>query len=400
VTSADVERARWRATEAQARAERRRRDAGLSLSNHAAKAALVAQFWDSVGRLDLAAAHVTRALKFEAAAASYDSQARDRGTGDPSTSTELGSRSAHHDGVLFGSEQELVEAATPWLAEASAAGDLVVLGCTAAVNRAVVDAFGRPGGISYLPTAVMYKNAVTTIDYLRRFSRRQLSSGASGVRLLIQPDFGDGPLSWDEWRQFEAICNRAWRNQPVRMLCAYDTRVVPDAVLGTAELTHPHLLRDGAREANWCFVEPSELLRLTGPEPDVREVDPALWIKDVRTLHGMRQRLRDLLDRGHIRAEVSAEFVQVVNELASNGVLHGAPPVSVRVWLFPDRLVCAVTDQGAGFAGPLDPVEYDVGSSPGPGLGLHLARHLCDDAVAIRNEEGFTVRVVKNLWAP
>ena len=41
-----------------------------------------------------------------------------------------------------------------------------------------------------------------------------------------------------------------------------------------------------------------------------------------------------------------------VHEVASNGLRHGEPPVTVRVWLGPGRVVCTVTDRGHGFDDP------------------------------------------------
>ena len=37
-----------------------------------------------------------------------------------------------------------------------------------------------------------------------------------------------------------------------------------------------------------------------------------------------------------------------VHEVVANGLRHGEPPVTVRVWFARGRVVCTVTDRGAG----------------------------------------------------
>lgn len=37
-----------------------------------------------------------------------------------------------------------------------------------------------------------------------------------------------------------------------------------------------------------------------------------------------------------------------VSEAVTNGICHGRPPIRVRLWAAPNRVVAAVTDQGDG----------------------------------------------------
>jgi anti-sigma regulatory factor (Ser/Thr protein kinase) len=193
------------------------------------------------------------------------------------------------------------------------------------------------------------------------------------------------------------MCNRAFAGLPVHNTCSYDTRATPDVVLATAELTHPYLHRGGVRGTNPSYIDPTELLRLPTTDTEAPPVDPALCITDGHDLGQVRARLRNLLSGHFVREPAATELVHVVHELVCNGVLHGAPPVSVRVWLPLGRVVCAVTDLGAGFDGSGEHVK--LGSDPqlAPGMGLRLVRGLSDDITAARNAEGFTVRVVKDL---
>jgi len=76
-------------------------------------------------------------------------------------------------------------------------------------------------------------------------------------------------------------------------------------------------------------------------------------------------------------------------------VRHGEPPVTVRAWLAPGRVVCTVTDRGAGFDDPFAGYLRGTGEEiPEGQFGLWLARQLCHEVVMSRTPEGFTARLV------
>jgi anti-sigma regulatory factor (Ser/Thr protein kinase) len=83
------------------------------------------------------------------------------------------------------------------------------------------------------------------------------------------------------------------------------------------------------------------------------------------------------------------EIALAVNEIATNAVLHGRPPATLRIWAGDAELTCEVSDAGDGIkdplAGQLAPAPDAVG-----GRGIWLARMLCE-AVEIRNGAGCTV---------
>jgi anti-sigma regulatory factor (Ser/Thr protein kinase) len=83
------------------------------------------------------------------------------------------------------------------------------------------------------------------------------------------------------------------------------------------------------------------------------------------------------------------EVVLAVNEIATNAVIHGGPPSTVRAWSLEDEIVVEVTDGGDGIgdvdAGRIAPLPGQIG-----GRGLWLTRRLCDD-VQVRNEDGCVV---------
>jgi anti-sigma regulatory factor (Ser/Thr protein kinase) len=83
------------------------------------------------------------------------------------------------------------------------------------------------------------------------------------------------------------------------------------------------------------------------------------------------------------------EVVLVVNEIATNAVVHGGPPSTVRAWTLDDEIVVQVADAGEGIrdvdAGRIAPLPGQIG-----GRGLWLTRRLCDD-LEVRNDGGCIV---------
>jgi anti-sigma regulatory factor (Ser/Thr protein kinase) len=106
-------------------------------------------------------------------------------------------------------------------------------------------------------------------------------------------------------------------------------------------------------------------------------------------------RLRRLVVEAALGAELPREradrLAVAVNEIATNALVHGRPPATLRIRRERDRLVCEVSDRGAGIkdalAGRLRPSPDALG-----GRGLWLARQLCDE-VEIRHGVGCTVSV-------
>jgi len=90
------------------------------------------------------------------------------------------------------------------------------------------------------------------------------------------------------------------------------------------------------------------------------------------------------------------ELALAVNEVATNAIVHGAPPASLRIWARAREIVFEVTDAGPGIhdarAGRKRPAVDSLG-----GRGLWLARRLCD-AIEIGNGTGCTVTM--HAFAP
>ena len=92
------------------------------------------------------------------------------------------------------------------------------------------------------------------------------------------------------------------------------------------------------------------------------------------------------------------DFLLAVDEMTSNAVRHGLPPVSLRLWIGGDRIVCVIGDGGPGWDDPFagyGPAHGDDLSRGG--MGLWLARQLCDHVDIEHGDGGVRVRLTTRL---
>ncbi len=180
-------------------------------------------------------------------------------------------------------------------------------------------------------------------------------------------------------------------------LCVYDARDTSDEVLADVRRVHSHLVGPaGEDRPNSEYLAPEAFLEdwsrtaadaLEAGAPDVVSNDPT-------PADGRRAVTT-------VAAEASLDpdgLVSAVSELLANASEHGRPPVTLRVWSRPGRVVVTVTDAGPGpsdpFVGLLSP---DVDSVHG--RGLWIAHHMCSLLSISSSDDGCVVRMVADADA-
>jgi anti-sigma regulatory factor (Ser/Thr protein kinase) len=124
----------------------------------------------------------------------------------------------------------------------------------------------------------------------------------------------------------------------------------------------------------------------TGPRYECEISRPA----ELRTVRaGLRTWLPDALAGPDEGGDVVDTLLLAVDELASNGLRHGAVPVWVRAACLPEGLLVDVSDEDPDH-GPEPAVDRDPARG---GMGLHVVAHLT-------GERGWTVTGSrKHVWA-
>ena len=305
-----------------------------------------------------------------------------------------------HAALLYGSSEELLSAAVPFLDEGLAAGEAALLACSEDHNQLLADALPPNRRLIPIQRHDIYTRPEHAVSSYRRLVKRQTEVGIARVRLVGEVSYGPDSEHWEQWTRVEAIVNVALATLPLWSVCAYNTRAVPHVIQDGTMQAHPLLLTTDGTVANDRYLQPAMILRRAGdngPRP-IEATPPTLHLHDLtnpNALPRLRQQLRAAVRTVGRHEQREVDFVAAMCEMISNGFRHGRAPLDVRLWNTPSLLLGTVTDHGDGFddplAGYLPPDTADVGA------GLWLARHSCDTLEPFRSPDGFTVRIATRL---
>jgi anti-sigma regulatory factor (Ser/Thr protein kinase) len=215
---------------------------------------------------------------------------------------------------------------------------------------------------------------------MRRLGEQRAPGSGARVRVVGEVDFGPTERRWLEWQRYEAVINDALSGWPLWGLCLFDTQRLPDPLLEVARRTHSYVATPAGRRENPAYTDPADYLRsLPVPPEPLEATPPALLVRQVADFVRVRREVSAELAHLTAHREAVEDFLLAVDEMTSNAVLHGRPPVTLRLWTSADRIVCSISDGGAGWDDPFagyGPAHGDDLSRGG--MGLWLARQLCD----------------------
>jgi anti-sigma regulatory factor (Ser/Thr protein kinase) len=306
-----------------------------------------------------------------------------------------------HVAAFIASDEELLSAALPFLDEGLRAGDLTVLSCSPRTQELIEDARGgRTEGVVVDPRPSLWNTRPPdALASARELLARAAETGSGRLRVLGEVPFGTDPRVRRESERWEAAINRLLAGQPVSALCLFDSRHLPADVLAAARATHNEIVVDGRRVPNRQFRDPADYLSaLPTPREAVEDLPPVLALDDASSLVALRRALTAALDAAVPQREQFEDLHLAVSEVAANAFRHGVRPVSARIWTDGGTLVCTITDRGRGFSDPMAGFQPAHGEDLSRGgMGLWLARKLCDHVDLLLGPAGFTVRLSTRL---
>ncbi|MGY1666094.1 anti-sigma factor RsbA family regulatory protein [Geodermatophilus sp. SYSU D00696] len=305
-----------------------------------------------------------------------------------------------HDAFLYDDPTQLADVAARFLGEGLAAGEAAVVATGPRTTGMIRDALDDHPHLRVLDRSEVYRGRTpAVITSLRRLADRCAADGVDRIRVVGETDFGTTEQNRYEWQRYEAVVNVALADRPLWGLCVFDARRLPEPVLESARRTHPHLVTAAGRTANPGYVDPAAFLRdLPAPPEPLEQSRPRLVARDVTDFIGLRHAVAAELATLDGPQETVEDLLLAVDEMTSNAVRHGRPPVDLELWTDRERVVCRITDRGPG---PADPYA-GYGPAHGEdlsrgGMGLWLARQLCDHVHVARTATGTSVRLVTRL---
>ncbi|XVU28315.1 anti-sigma factor RsbA family regulatory protein [Actinoplanes sp. CA-054009] len=312
-----------------------------------------------------------------------------------------GHQGCFHEAAFYDSDQAFLDVVVPFLVGGLEAGEPVVASFSRHHRALVTEALGPGNGIRHVDTELQYARPASAIDRYRRMLRGYGNAGPGQVRLTGEVPHPGVGVPWEWWARYEAAVNRAFEDFPVWGLCPYDTRIIPDQVLEDVRRTHPYVAEGAEHAVNPGFVAPETFL--AGRRAAWR--DPLENGPPVATFHDpFPAQVRAAITRVGRSTSLPENDVRGLvlgaSEAVSNAILHGAPPVTVRLWAAPERMVVAVTDTGDGPDAPFVGLFPTSAAAARGGLGLWLAFQACGLVTLGHGPDGFTIRLVAGRAEP
>ena len=317
--------------------------------------------------------------------------------------------SGTHRALIGASDDELIDGTLAFVGAGLDVGEPVVIACTDPTAELLQKALADRPHVVWADWGDVYGNGpAAAITAVRRLGERHRTASAAIVRVVLEPFAGPDRDSWREWQRYDAVLDHQLDEaeflgeQPLLVMCLCDRRRVPEPLVDAARATHPFLQVDSQDEPNPDHVPADRYLTtLPVPAEPLEATEPLVGVNSVRDLRALR---RDLASRA-ADASLPAgsepaleDFLLAVDEMTTNALRHGRPPVDLRLWADENRLVCTITDRGAGLQDPFigyGPAHGDDLSLGG--MGLWLARQLCDHVDITVADDGVRVRLTTAL---
>jgi anti-sigma regulatory factor (Ser/Thr protein kinase) len=298
-----------------------------------------------------------------------------------------------HEALLYSGEQQFLAGVVPFIRDALAAGDPVVVAVdTDKIRLLAAELAGDAGRVHFADMREVGANPARLIPAWREFVEANAAPGTRiwGVGEPIWAGRSDAELV--ECQRHESLLNLAFADAgPLSFLCPYDTGGLEAGVIAEAHRSHPSVVRRGTLRRSESFRgTEAAAAPFSDPLPE-----PPGPVRVCRFAAGDLADVRRLVARHARAAGLSAprcdDLVLAVNEVASNSVRHAGGRGTLRIWSERDVLVCEVRDGGRlddPLAGRRRPDFGGVG-----GHGLWITNQLCD-LVQLRSlADGTAVRM-------
>ena len=365
--------------------------------------------------LERPAAHVRRVIRM----AGWD-------TADSFRSTAPDFR---HQACVYGSDQEFLAMALPFVEEGFRRGEPVLAATTSANLELLSEALGgRADRLDFAETAYFGRRPPQRVAAFERYWRHTAAhagSAANGngprhVRIIAEPVWaGRSRAEAAAWKQMESQLNALLTDTNIWMICPYDARIASPDVLADALRTHPQRIDGTGISVSDDYLEPVHF-RALSPAAAPLEPPPARaarlsWSSPAPGSAELRGFVADhatLLGLERERAELLVLAVAEVARLLAHAAAETEEPVvaapfaegfpcsngSVAIWSKARTVSVELTQPGprpadSALDDPTLGYRLPRPDGPQPGEGLWLARQICESVEVRTSDTGCTVRM-------
>ena len=295
-----------------------------------------------------------------------------------------------HEALLYAGDDGFLEGTLPWIRDAVAAGEPILVVVSAArIARLREELGAQAESVTFADMADVGANPARIIPAWRAFVEAHAGQGRRlrGIGEPVWPQRSADELV--ESQRHEALLNLAFAGaEDFWLLCPYDVDALDSDVIAEAHRSHPTVVAgDEARRSDVYegldAVAAPFAAPLPDPPPEADELRFALG-----TLGAVRRLVEARARDAGLPPERRDDLVLAVNEVATNSIRHGGGNGVLRAWVTDDALVCEVTDAGR-IADPLAGRERPPSGQSG-GHGLWLCNQVCD-LVQVRAYAGASI---------
>jgi anti-sigma regulatory factor (Ser/Thr protein kinase) len=281
-----------------------------------------------------------------------------------------------HEALMYGTPDELLAGAVPFVEAGLVADEPVLVAVPPASMDPIRSALGASAEqVVFVDMTEAGRNPGRIIPgVLHSFVSRH---APHRVRVIGEPVWaGRSAVEYPACVQHEALINLAFAESDAVILCPYDARRLAETALADAERTHPVITTGDGSRASTAYAAPHTVVAAFNRPLADPATPPATLIFDADDLPAVRRFVGEHAGRAGLAANRIADLEVAVNEVATNAVIHGGGPGTLRIWPERGGLVCEVSDPG-----PLtDPLAGRIppGMDSEHGRGLLLVNYLCD----------------------
>jgi anti-sigma regulatory factor (Ser/Thr protein kinase) len=283
-----------------------------------------------------------------------------------------------HEALLYAGEDAFVEATVPWIRDAVAEEEpiLVVVGA-AKIARLRLEMGADAERVAFADMADVGANPARIIPAWREFVDAHPGRGRRrrGIGEPVSAQRSADELV--ECQRHEALLNLAFAEaEDFWLLCPYDVDALHPDVIAKAHHSHRTLVADGVAGGSAAY---EDLETVAGPFAERLPASPADADRlafAAGTLGAVRRLVSRRARNAGLAAERAGDLVLAVNEVATNSIRYGGGRGVLRVWEGGGALVCDIADTGR-IADPLAGRHRPAGGQSG-GHGLWLCNQVCD----------------------
>ena len=294
-----------------------------------------------------------------------------------------------HELLLHHDDQTLVDGTRLFVQRALESDGQVLVHSSRQRISLLRAALGEDPRIEYAYDEDLYQEPTQTLfAYQRKLAEYPEATDAWVTGTV---PLGNDIESQSAWARYESLVNAALGGFAFHALCTYDSRALPASAIAAAKATHPTITVGRDSRPSDAYAGPDAFLhdplarvpRAPDSIPDlVTTVTDLTELAHARRLVRTAARAQSAVSYEHVD-----DLVVAMNEVAANGLVHGAPPVRIVLWAQLTRLVCRVVDSGRGGLDPLTGFRYPEIEEP---MGLWAARQQVDDLFIDTDERGGT----------